>query len=102
VRGRLPLYWVGALGVLATVLTGLGEAGFFRLAYHADLSRVLQTNFSLMLGVRPAVVVFGITLTVTLAGLARALTIGQPKPKRRPAVVLGAQPGISDAGISDG
>jgi sulfoxide reductase heme-binding subunit YedZ len=71
VRGRLGLGWVALLGVVATVLTGLGEALYFYLAFHVDPMRVLPTNFSLETGVRPAVVVLGFSLLVLVAGLVR-------------------------------
>jgi len=82
VRGRLPLVWVAALGVAATVLTGLGEALYFYLAFHADPSRVLAADFSLQTGIRPAVVVFAFGLIVLAAGLLR--TRLAPPPRGRP------------------
>ncbi len=60
VRGRLGLGWVAGIGVVAAVLTGLGEALYFHLAFHVDPWRVLAADFSLQTGVRPAVVVFRI------------------------------------------
>ena len=81
VRGRLPLAWTGALGVVAAVLTAAGEALYFWLAYGADPGRVIEANWSLALGLRPAVVVFGLGLVVTLAGLLRPL-IGAPANRR--------------------
>jgi sulfoxide reductase heme-binding subunit YedZ len=71
VRGRLALGWVALLGIVVTVLTGLGEALYFYLAFHVDPLRVLPANFSLDTGIRPAVVVFGFSLLVLLAGLVR-------------------------------
>jgi sulfoxide reductase heme-binding subunit YedZ len=82
VRGRLPLRWVGALGVAAGLLTALGEAGYFAFAYHADPARVIAANWSLMLGIRPTVVVFGLGLAVWAAGALRGL-VALPS-KRRP------------------
>jgi sulfoxide reductase heme-binding subunit YedZ len=82
VRGRLPLVWLGALGVAAAVLTALGETAYFRLAFGVDPMRVIAANWSLVTGVRPAAVVFGLALAVTAAGAARAL-IALPA-KRRP------------------
>ena len=82
VRGRLPLAWIGALGLVVGVLTAAGEALYFRLAYGADPGRVIEANWSLILGLRPAVVVLGLGLLVTLAGLLRPL-IGAPA-RRRP------------------
>jgi sulfoxide reductase heme-binding subunit YedZ len=82
VRGRLPLAWVGGLGLTAAVLTAAGEALYFWLAYGADPERVIAANWSLALGLRPAAVVLGLGLAVTLAGLLRPL-IAVPA-KRRP------------------
>jgi methionine sulfoxide reductase heme-binding subunit len=82
VHGRLPLRWVGALGIAAAVLTALGEAAYFALAYHADPERVIAANWSLMLGVRPPTVVLGLGLAVWAAGALRALTA--PSSERRP------------------
>jgi methionine sulfoxide reductase heme-binding subunit len=82
VRGRLPLGWVAGLGVVATVLTGLGEALYFNIAFHAPLERVLQADFSLQTGVRPAVIVFAFSIIVLAAGLARDYLV--PPVRRRP------------------
>src|SRR5438309_1254938 len=54
VRGRLPLVWVGALGVMAAVLTASGEAAYFWAAFGVDPMRVIAANWSLVTGVRPA------------------------------------------------
>jgi sulfoxide reductase heme-binding subunit YedZ len=83
VRGRLPLPWVAALGVAATVLTALGEALYFHLAFHVDPLRVIAANFSLQTGVRPAVVVAGFSLIVLAAGLARTYLLSPPKGRAR-------------------
>jgi len=82
VRGRLPLVWVSALGVAAAVLTALGEAAYFSIAFGVDPMRVIAANWSLVTGVRPAVIVLGLALAVTAAGAVRAL-IALPG-KRRP------------------
>jgi len=82
VRGRLPLLWVAALGVAAGVLTALGEAAYFRLAYGADPLRVVAANWSLDTGLRPAVIVLGLGLAVAAVAGVRELT-AQPA-KRRP------------------
>ncbi len=82
VRGRLPLIWIGVLGVAAAVLTALGEAAYFWLAFGVDPMRVVAANWSLMTGVRPAAVVLGVALAVTAAGVVRAL-VSLPA-KRRP------------------
>src|SRR6202035_3514180 len=57
VRGRLRLFWLGALGVAAAVLTALGEAAYFWAAFGVDPMRVIAANWSLVTGVRPAAVV---------------------------------------------
>ena len=82
VRGHLPLFWVGALGVAAAVLTALGEAAYFWVAYGVDPLRVIAANWSLVTGVRPAVIVLGLALAVTAAGAVRGL-MALPA-KRRP------------------
>ena len=81
VRGHLALPWVAGLGLLATVATALGEAVYFRLAFGAPLKRVLMTDFSLVTGVRPAVIVLAIGLAVTAAGGLRAALM--PAKKRQ-------------------
>jgi methionine sulfoxide reductase heme-binding subunit len=83
VRGRLPLGWVAGIGIAATVLTGLGEALYFNLAFHVDPLRVLGADFSLQTGVRPAVIVFGFSLIVLLAGAARIRLAPPPKSRAR-------------------
>jgi sulfoxide reductase heme-binding subunit YedZ len=84
VRGRLPLPWIAGLGVTATVLTALGEAVYFLIAFagRVTLTTALGTNFSLQLGVRPAVVVAAFSLIVLVAGVARIHLA--PPPKGRP------------------
>lgn len=71
VRGRLPLLWVAALAPAAALLTALGEATYFHFAYHVAMWRVIEVNWTLMTGVRPAVVVLGITAAIAAAGAAR-------------------------------
>jgi sulfoxide reductase heme-binding subunit YedZ len=82
VRGRLALGWVAALGMVATILTALGEALYFQLAFHVDPARVLGADFSLQTGVRPAVIVLGFSLIVLIAGALRTLLA--PPAKGRP------------------
>jgi sulfoxide reductase heme-binding subunit YedZ len=72
IRGRLPLGWVGALGVAAAVATAAGEAVYFHLAYHVGMARVIALNWSLTTGVRPAAIVLGVGLAVAAAGVLRA------------------------------
>jgi sulfoxide reductase heme-binding subunit YedZ len=85
VRGRLALPWIASLGIVATVLTGLGEALYFNIAFHAPVGRVLMADVSLQTGVRPAVVVAGFSLIVLAAGMVRTLVLpparGRPRPR---------------------
>ena len=81
-RGRLPLVWVGGLGVIAAVLTALGETAYFWLAFGVDPMRVIAANWSLVTGVRPAVIVLALALAVWAAGAVRAQTV--LPAKRRP------------------
>jgi sulfoxide reductase heme-binding subunit YedZ len=82
VRGRLPLVWVGALGVVAAVATASGEAAYFSIAFGVDPLRVVAANWSLMTGVRPAAIVLGLGLAVTAAGVLRG--VAAIPAKRRP------------------
>jgi methionine sulfoxide reductase heme-binding subunit len=82
-RGHLALPWVGALSVVAAVGTALGEAAYFRLAFHAPLLRVLDADFSRQTGIRPAVVVLAIGLAITAAGSVRAVTARPAKQRLR-------------------
>lgn len=84
-RGKLPLWSVASLSVLAGVLTALGEAAYFAFAMGAPFGLVLQANLSLETGLRPAWVVLVSTLAVALLGWARA-TFWPSKARRlRPA-----------------
>lgn len=79
VRGHLALVWVAGLSIAAAIATALGEAIYFRLAFHAPLMRVLDADLSLATGVRPAVIVLAIGLGLTAAAVFRAVAI----PPRR-------------------
>ncbi len=85
VRGRLALGWIAGLGIVTTVLTGLGEALYFNIAFHAPIERVVSADFSLQIGVRPAAVVAGFSLIVLAAGMVRNLVLpparGRPRPR---------------------
>jgi sulfoxide reductase heme-binding subunit YedZ len=81
-RTRLSLVGVGVLGVAVAVLTALGEAAFFWIAYGADPVLVIAANWSIDIGVRPAVVVLAVTLAITAAGALRRLAA--LRPERRP------------------
>jgi methionine sulfoxide reductase heme-binding subunit len=82
VRGRLPLLWVAALAPAAAVLTAAGEATYFHFAYHVPVWRVIMVNWSLMTGVRPAVVVLGITAAIAAAGAVRQWLWATPAGRR--------------------
>ncbi len=81
VRGRLPLPWVALLGAAATLLTGIGEAIYFAIAFagRVTFAGAFELNFSLQTGVRPAVVVLGFSLIVLIAGLARERLAPPPR-----------------------
>jgi methionine sulfoxide reductase heme-binding subunit len=84
-RRGLALPWVAGLSLAAAAGTALGEALYFRLAFGAPLLRVLDADFSLATGVRPAAVVLAIGVAVTLAGTLRTAAAGGAK---RPARVV--------------
>jgi methionine sulfoxide reductase heme-binding subunit len=86
-RGHLSLAWVGALSLVAGFGTALGEAVYFHLAFHADLLRVLDADFSLATGIRPAVVVLAIGLGITASGGVRVATARPAKQRLRAARV---------------
>jgi methionine sulfoxide reductase heme-binding subunit len=80
-RGRLALPWVAGLSLVAGLGTAFGEALYFRLAFHADLWRVLEAEVSRQTGIRPAVVVLGVGLTITAAGALRS-ALARPSSRR--------------------
>ncbi|HXC89799.1 MAG TPA: protein-methionine-sulfoxide reductase heme-binding subunit MsrQ [Stellaceae bacterium] len=82
-RGHLALGWVGGLSLAAGIATAFGEAAYFRLAFHAPLLRVLETNVSLATGLRPAAVVLAIGLAVTAAGAARQALLPPARQRSR-------------------
>ncbi len=82
-RTRLSLLGVGVLGIATAVLTALGEAVYFWIAYSADPMLVIAANWSLATGIRPAVVVLAVTLAVTAAGGLRRLATPRPEPRPR-------------------
>lgn len=82
VRGRLPLSLVALLAPAATLLTAIGEATYFHVAYHVPLWRVIAVNWSLMTGVRPAPVVLAITLAITILGALRQWLATTPAGRR--------------------
>lgn len=84
-RGYLAWPWVGGLSLVAGVGTAVGEALYFRMAFHADPLRVLYADFSLQTGIRPALVVLAIGLVITAAGALRAAIAPSAKRRLRPA-----------------
>jgi sulfoxide reductase heme-binding subunit YedZ len=83
VRSKLGLGWIAGLGIVATVLTALGETLYFYLAFGAPPLRVLEADFSLQTGVRPAVIVFAFSLIVLATGAARTRLASPPKGRAR-------------------
>jgi methionine sulfoxide reductase heme-binding subunit len=83
VRGRVPLGWVAALGVAAALLTALGEAAYFAIGYGVDPLRVVAANWSLMTGIRPAIVVLALGLAVAAAGVLRRFAPASARPRAR-------------------
>ncbi len=76
--------WAGVLlAVAAASLTMLGEAIYFHRLAHAPIGLVLAANLSTVTGIRPGAWVLVISLTATLAGLARAAL--RRRPVHRPA-----------------
>jgi sulfoxide reductase heme-binding subunit YedZ len=71
--GRLPIALLVALSAASAATVGLGEAGYYWVRMGVDPLRVLVTNLSLMLGVRPAMVVLLVGLAVSVAGALRVL-----------------------------
>lgn len=84
-RGHgVPLWQVGALGVVMTLVTGFGEAVYYAIINHAPMLRVLETNLSLQIGVRPSWVVLGVSCVMTALGALGAWRplSGRPSPAR--------------------
>jgi sulfoxide reductase heme-binding subunit YedZ len=83
VRGRLSILWIAGLSLAGALVTAIGEAAYFSLAFGVAPMRILQADLSLTTGMRPAVVVLIVGITVTAAGAIRAMLV-------RPAKRLGA------------
>ena len=72
-RGRTaPVWQVAALGLVTAAATAVGEAGYYAYFMHAPFLRVLEANYMLGIGVRPAWVVLATSSLVTLVGAVRA------------------------------
>lgn len=82
---RLLVLRAAGLSLFAGIATALGEAGYFWWALGVDPLRVLAVNFSLMTGVRPAVVVLGIGAAITVASALRPLLKHARARRLRPA-----------------
>jgi sulfoxide reductase heme-binding subunit YedZ len=81
-RGKLPLWAMAAMGIVAAVLTAIGEAVYFVIALGAPFILVLQANMSLETGLRPAWVVLGSTAAIAVLGALRGLIKpAKAKPK---------------------
>jgi sulfoxide reductase heme-binding subunit YedZ len=84
-RGKLPMWSAAGLGLAAALLTALGEASYFWLAMGAPIDLVLQANFSLDTGLRPAWVVLASTFALALLGWVRSTFWPSKARKLRPA-----------------
>jgi methionine sulfoxide reductase heme-binding subunit len=81
-RGQMmPLWRLAALGIAATTLTALGEAAYWWVLRGVPVGRVLESNFTTLLGVRPSWIVLGASLAAFLAAAVRRL-IPSPSPAR--------------------
>jgi len=69
----MPVWMAGLLGIGAAVLTMLGEAAYFWLKRGVDPWRVLNANFTGIIGIRPGMVVLAILLAVAAAALLRTM-----------------------------
>lgn len=72
-RGKLPLWAMAGLTVVAAALTALGEAFYLWVSMGAPFALVIEANLSLATGLRPAWVVLAATGSVVLLGALRAL-----------------------------
>ncbi len=81
-RGQtMPLWRLAALAVASSVATALGEAAYWWVLHGVPVMRILDTNFTTALGLRPAWIVLGVGLAAVLAAAARRL-IPSPSPAR--------------------
>jgi sulfoxide reductase heme-binding subunit YedZ len=78
--GRVPLAWAAAIGLIAGVVTAVGESLYFWWKMGIAPARVLAVNFSLVAGIRPGWIVLSVSLGLCLAGpLAAALRGMRPR-----------------------
>jgi len=81
-RGQaMPLWRLAALGIAAGVLTAFGEAAYWWFMRGIPVMRVIDSNFTTALGVRPSWIVLGVGLAAVLAAAGRRL-IPSPSPAR--------------------
>lgn len=66
--GRVPLWWVAVLSIVAALTTAVGESVYFWWKVGVAPTRVLLVNLSLATGVRPGWSVLAAGLALTLAG----------------------------------
>lgn len=78
-NGKLPLWALASMSILAGALTALGEAIYFWIAMGAPVILVLDANLSLDTGIRPGWVVLVSTAAIVLLGAIRSLV----KPPRK-------------------
>lgn len=83
-RGTMPTPWLLVLSVGAAILTMGAEATFYGISSggRIPVSAVLGANFSFESGIRPAWVILGLGLAVTLAGWVRD-RMSPPRERRR-------------------
>jgi len=62
---------LSGLGVLATLATAFGEAAYYHFRSNAPFLRVLEADISFQAGIRPAMVVLGIAMTVVIVAALR-------------------------------
>lgn len=97
-RGPLAPLWLLAIGVFATAFTAVGEAVYFWIATGVDPLMVLSANLSTFAGVRPAWIVGGVSLAVTIVGAGVSwIKKRQVKPVARPVAAV-AEMGRTGAG----
>jgi methionine sulfoxide reductase heme-binding subunit len=84
-RGAGMIVGLVLLALVAAAAAAGAEALYYHLKIGADLTRVLATNWSIGIGLRPSWVVGGAGLAVALGAAFRPLWARQPRRERRPA-----------------
>ena len=67
--GRVPLFWAATSGVVAGVMTAIGESAYFWWKMGIAPTRVLAVNFSLIAGIRPGWIVLSASVAVCAVGM---------------------------------